>query len=120
MPDITYNVASFTQAYRSYAVEQGNDIHASDVRTNQIKSDLENIAAVARANGSDVLFISPEAARMYAEQLRQQKTVQARPRVENRRNVARATARQPRLQDGDARDESYEKSFTDVSERAPE
>lgn len=91
MPDITYNVASFTQAYRQYAVEQGSDVHALDVRNNQLNTDAVDAKVASEAHGVDVLTISPLAARMYAERITRQRRVETRPQVENEASILSST-----------------------------
>jgi|GEM_PF-6002637 len=80
MPDVPITSASFNQAYRAYAVEQGNDVG----QATQKSSDTANSTSAAGAQsesavvGEDVaITISPEATRLYAESLKRRTTVQA-------------------------------------------
>lgn len=68
-----FSTAAFTQAYRAYAPEQGNDTTLSMQKATEVQS--QTAGQVGGLFESDTVAISPEAAKMYAEQVRKRHTV---------------------------------------------
>jgi hypothetical protein len=75
MSDIPINTSSFNQAYRAYAVEQGNDPVQGRTKAKDVANQTASTASLASEHAMDVAYVSPEAARMYAQQLKQRRKV---------------------------------------------
>ncbi len=87
MSDLTVNVGSFTQAYREFAVEQGNSTFEAGVRAAETSDLASETKAVAVSEAGDALYITAAAAKMYAEQAQDKKQVRRRPSVGGYRDV---------------------------------
>lgn len=75
MSDILINTSSFNQAYRAYAVEQGNDPVQGQAKAKDVANHTASAAALSLENAVDVAYVSPEAARLYAQQVKQRRKV---------------------------------------------
>lgn len=75
MSDMPINTSSFNQAYRAYAVEQGNDPTQGQMKAKEVASQTASTASLAMEGALDAAYVSPAAARLYAEQLRQRRKV---------------------------------------------
>lgn len=92
MSDITVTIASFRDAYRAYAVEQGNDAYAAGLAAQEAAESTSVEGAASAQNVEDVVYISPAAAELYIAQVGKTQRVGARPRVEAYERAQSATA----------------------------
>lgn len=91
MSDIPITTASFNQAYRGYAVEMGHDQAVAQTRLAEATEQSIGAQGTARV-ANDALYISPEAARLYAEQTVRQKLVERKPESHAANGADSATA----------------------------
>lgn len=75
MSDIPINTSSFNQAYRAYAIEQGNDPKQGQLKAKDVANQNASSAILAMEDAVDAAYVSPEASRLYAAQLRQRRKV---------------------------------------------
>lgn len=83
MADIVINNASFTHAYRKYAVEQGHDPSQAAIKSSEATDHTVSVNQLSKAITVDTVVISPAAQQAYTEQNLRTQTV-------NRRGEARS------------------------------
>ena len=76
--DFGFSTASYTQAYRAFPVEQGNDTNQAQIQTTERALQTEGVSAQAQAEVMDVVTISPAAAQLLAEQTLLRRRVRAK------------------------------------------
>lgn len=77
MVDIIFTPASFNTAYRTFAVEHGQDAQQAKIQAQDTANQNASVIALAKAEATDMMVISPQAAMLFAEQVRAQKAVSA-------------------------------------------
>ncbi len=93
MSDFTVSAASFTQSYRGFPVEQGNDVFQAVVRAEETSELSAGAKAVSVSEAGDALFISAAAAHMYAAQSEGEKHIHRRPPVDKYRGMYSSSAK---------------------------
>jgi hypothetical protein len=93
MSDISFTGASFSHAFRAYAVEQGNDPGRAETKAHETANETVSSAMQAEAESVDTVFISPEASKIFAQQNKQLRSVRRKSEPNNQASTQSATGK---------------------------